>query len=97
MEQNKIVTYQCDKEFLQEQEEEKVRELSDLGINLIITSEPENLLDDSFSYVVKNPGIKLDHKVCLKAKTLNMRFVEANEITLKSDIFQLKRYCKKRT
>lgn len=65
---------------MQEQDEEKVRELSDLGINLIITSEPENLLDDSFSYVVKNPGIKLDHKVCLKAKTLNIPVINEVEV-----------------
>lgn len=65
---------------MQEQEEEKVKELNNLGINLIITSNPEELLDNSFSYVVKNPGIKLDHKVCLKAKELNIPVINEVEV-----------------
>ncbi len=65
---------------MKEQDEEKVKELKELGINLIITDKPEELLDDSFAYVVKNPGIKVDHKVCLKAKELNIPVINELEV-----------------
>lgn len=65
---------------MKEQNEEQVKELKDLGINLIITSNPEELLDNSFDYVVKNPGIKLDHKVCLKAQQLNIKVINEVEV-----------------
>lgn len=65
---------------MKEQDEEKVTELKELGINLIITDKPEELLDDSFAYVVKNPGIKVDHKVCLKANKLNIPVINELEV-----------------
>ena len=65
---------------MKEQDEEKVKELKELGINLIITDKSEELLDDSFAYVVKNPGIKVDHKVCLKAEELNISVINELEV-----------------
>ena len=65
---------------MKEQDEEKVKELKEIGINLIITDKPEDLLDDSFNYVVKNPGIKLDHPVCLKANSLNIPIINELEV-----------------
>ena len=63
-----------------QQDEEKVNELKNLGIDLIISLEPEKLLDDSFDYVVKNPGIKLDHNVCLKAESLSIPIINELEV-----------------
>ncbi len=65
---------------MKEQDEEKVKELKQLGINLIITDKPEELLDDSFDYVVKNPGIKIEHPVCLKAEKLGIPVVNELEV-----------------
>ena len=65
---------------MKKQDEEKVKELKTLGINLIITDNPEELLDESFNYVVKNPGIKVDHKVCLKANELNIPVINELEV-----------------
>lgn len=65
---------------MKEQDIDHVKELESLGINLIITDTPENLLDESFDYVVKNPGIKLDHKVCLKALELNIPVINELEV-----------------
>ncbi len=65
---------------MKEQDEEKVNELKRLGINLIITDSPEELLDESFDYVVKNPGIKLEHPVCLKANELNIPVINELEV-----------------
>ena len=41
----------CDK-----QDESKVLELEKLGVTLIFDSHPDDLLDDSFDYIIKNPG-----------------------------------------
>ena len=65
---------------MKEQDEEKVNELKQLGINLIVTLKPEELLDDTFDYVVKNPGIKIEHPVCLKAKDLNIPVINELEV-----------------
>ena len=40
------------------QDSNKVKELKDLGVKLIFGNHPDNLLDKSFDYVIKNPGIK---------------------------------------
>ena len=63
-----------------EQDEEKVKELENLGVNLIISNKPEELLDETFDYVVKNPGIKVDHAVCLKAESLNIPVINELEV-----------------
>ena len=65
---------------MKEQDEEKVNELKQLGINLIVTDKPEELLDNTFDYVVKNPGIKVEHPVCLKAETLNIPVINELEV-----------------
>ena len=61
-----------------DQNEEQLRELEDLGVKFIKTDNPETLLDSSFDYVIKNPGIRIDHPVCLKAKEL--KILVTNEV-----------------
>ena len=39
------------------QDEEKVKELEELGVIIHIDEDSSKYLDDSFDYVVKNPGI----------------------------------------
>lgn len=63
-----------------EQDEEHVKELTDLGVVVTITETPEELLDGSFDYVVKNPGIRIDHAICLKAQELNIPLVNEVEV-----------------
>ena len=65
---------------MKEQDEEKVKKLKELGINLIVTDEPEELLDNTYDYVVKNPGIKVEHPVCLKAESLNIPVINELEV-----------------
>ncbi len=64
-----------------EQKEEHVDELKKLGATVIITTEPEEFLDDSFDYVVKNPGITYEHKCILRANELNITVVNEMEVT----------------
>lgn len=63
-----------------EQNEELVSELESLGVKVIITSDQLSLLDDSFDYVIKNPGIKYDNPVVVKAKELGIKVI--NEIEM---------------
>ena len=63
-----------------EQKEELVSELESLGVKVIITSDQVSLLDDSFDYVIKNPGIKYDNPVVVKAKELGIKVI--NEIEM---------------
>lgn len=57
-----------------------IDELQNLGINVIITKEQEKLFDDSYDYLVKNPGIKLDHPVVLKALKYNIPIITELEV-----------------
>lgn len=63
-----------------EQNEEHVKEIEDLGGKIVITNEPEKYLDETFNYLVKNPGIRKDHVCVEKARTLKIEVI--NEVEL---------------
>lgn len=63
-----------------EQKEELVSELESLGVKVAITNNQVSLLDNSFDYVIKNPGIKYDNPVVLKAKELGIKVI--NEVEM---------------
>ena len=62
------------------QDDAKVKELEQLGITLIFDSHPDDLLDDSFDYIIKNPGIRNDHKYVIKAKELGIPVINEAEM-----------------
>lgn len=61
-------------------DKDQVEELRKLGVNLILGSHPDDLLDDSYDYLIKNPGVPIDHKYVLKAKELDIEVI--NEVEL---------------
>lgn len=63
---------------MKEQDNEKVIELKELGVNFEVSDKAENLLDDSYDLVIKNPGIKYTHPCVLKARKLNIPVI--NEV-----------------
>ena len=63
-----------------EQELSKVNELQKNNVQVVITENPTDLLDESYDYVVKNPGIKLDHEVVIKANDLNIPVINEVEV-----------------
>lgn len=65
---------------MKKQEEEKINELNSLGVNVIITDNPMELLDDTFDYLVKNPGIKFEHPCVEKAEKLNIPVINEVEV-----------------
>ena len=64
-----------------EQDINKVKELEKLGVKVVITDNPINLLDGSYDYVIKNPGIKYDNPLVVKAKKLNIDVINEVEMS----------------
>lgn len=64
-----------------EQNETHVQELIQLGIKVIITDNPQEILDDTFDVVIKNPGIKYNHICIEKAKQLKIPVVNELEVS----------------
>lgn len=62
------------------QDPNKIKELKDLGVKLIFGHHPDDLLDESFDYVIKNPGIKNDHKMVKQAESLNIPVLNEVEV-----------------
>lgn len=62
-------------------DQEKIDELKKLGVELVLGSHPEDLLDNSFDYLIKNPGVPIDHYYVLKAKELGIKVINEVEMT----------------
>ena len=39
----------------------RVKELCDMGVEFVFGGHPDDLLDESFDYLIKNPGVPIDH------------------------------------
>ena len=64
----------------EKQDKDKVEELKKLGVNFIFGSHPDDLLDSSFDYLIKNPGVPINHKYVLKARELGIEVI--NEVEM---------------
>lgn len=65
------------------QEQSIIKELEDLGIKVIITEDDYKLLDETIDLVIKNPGVRKDKEVILKAKNLNIPVINEVEAAYK--------------
>jgi UDP-N-acetylmuramoylalanine--D-glutamate ligase len=65
---------------LKNEDKKEKEELESLGINVIITDSQLEIFDDSYDYLVKNPGVKLDHPVVKKARELNIPIITELEV-----------------
>lgn len=65
--------------------QEQIKELEELGVKLVLGSHPDDLLDSSFNYLIKNPGVPIDHKYVLKAKELGIEVI--NEVEMAYRLF----------
>ena len=63
-----------------EQDKDKVEELTDLGVKIVLGEHPDDLLDGSFDYLIKNPGVPVEHKYVLKANELGVEVI--NEVEM---------------
>ena len=64
----------------QKKDEDKIRELVDLGAKVVITDYPQQYFDESYDLVVKNPGIKYDHPLLEKAREYGIPIVNELEV-----------------
>lgn len=63
-----------------DQDENSVRELRGLGVEFIVSDEPTNLLNETYDYLIKNPGIHRSHPCVQKALELNIPVI--NEVEM---------------
>jgi len=63
-----------------EQDKDKVEELTDLGVKIVLGEHPDDLLDETFDYLIKNPGVPVEHKYVLKANELGVEVI--NEVEM---------------
>lgn len=68
-----------------EQDENQVKELENLNVKVVIGANPEELLDESYDIVIKNPGIKYTNPVVVKADKLGIPVI--NEVEAASYFF----------
>ena len=59
---------------------DEVKELRELGVSLVFGSHPDDLLDETFDILIKNPGVPIDHKYVLKARELGIPVI--NEVEM---------------
>ena len=62
------------------QDKNHIKELESLGVKVILGSHPDDILDESFDYLIKNPGVKFDHKYLKYAEEHNIKVI--NEIEM---------------
>lgn len=67
------------------QDAEKVKELRELGVEFVFGSHPDDLLDSTFDYLIKNPGVPIHHKYVLKARELGIEVI--NEVEMAYRLF----------
>ena len=64
----------------EKQDENRVKELESLGVKVILGSHPDDILDETFDYLVKNPGVHFDHKYLKFCEEHNIKVI--NEIEM---------------
>ena len=80
---NEVILNDSQSEELQDQE--KIKELRELGVTFVFGAHPDDLLDDSFDYLIKNPGVPIHHKYVLKARELGIEVI--NEVEMAFRLF----------
>jgi UDP-N-acetylmuramoylalanine--D-glutamate ligase len=66
-----------------EQNIKQINELQSLGIKIVTGSHPDDLFDDTFEIIVKNPGISNDHKYVEKAQKFNIPVINEMELAFR--------------
>ncbi|MBF0986728.1 MAG: UDP-N-acetylmuramoyl-L-alanine--D-glutamate ligase [Clostridiales bacterium] len=63
------------------QNEEHIKELEKLGVKIVLGSHPDDLITKDVNYLIKNPGVPIDHKYVLKAKELGIEVLNEVEVS----------------
>ncbi len=65
------------------QDPEKIKELESLNVKFYETKEPENILDETYDILIKNPAVFPYHPCVEKARSLNIPVVNEMEVAYK--------------
>ena len=63
------------------QNEEHIKELEKLGVKIVLGSHADDLINKDVNYLIKNPGVPIDHKYVLKAKELGIEVLNEVEVS----------------
>ena len=63
-----------------DEKKEILDELESLGVKVILGSHPDDLINKDVDYLIKNPGVPIDHKYVLKARELGIPVI--NEVEM---------------
>ena len=69
-----------DRKTKEELEIEKIEELESLGVNFILGTDDVNILDNSFTYLIKSPGVPIKNPFVLRANELGIKVVNEVEV-----------------
>lgn len=64
-------------------DQDQIAELREIGVKLVFGSHPDDLFDSSFDYLIKNPGVPIDHKYVLKARELDIEVINEVEMAFR--------------
>ncbi len=59
---------------------DKINELKKMGVKFLLGEHPDDLLDNTYNYLIKNPGVPIDHKYVLKANELGIPVINETEM-----------------
>lgn len=60
---------------------DQVDELKKLGVKFVFGGHPDDLIDSSIDYLIKNPGVPIDHKYVLEARKLGIEVINEVEMS----------------
>ena len=63
------------------QDENHIKELEKLGVKIILGNHPDDLINKDVDYLIKNPGVPIDHKYVLEAKKLGIEVLNEVEVS----------------
>lgn len=73
---NDILLYDDSKD----QDEAHIQELINLGVNVIFEGQPDDILTSNYDFLVKNPGVPIDHKYVVMAEKFDVPVI--NEVEM---------------
>ena len=63
------------------QDEKHIKELEELGVKIVLGNHPDDLINKDVDYLIKNPGVPIDHKYVIEAKKLNIEVLNEVEVS----------------
>ena len=63
------------------QDENHIKELEELGVKIVLGNHQDDLINKDVDYLIKNPGVPIDHKYVIEAKNLGIEVLNEVEVS----------------